>query len=341
MRSPDDPTQFSIYTDYVIDQPSPIRSLVIPDPGAAPGAVVGRQKISDNSSPIPRSRVFVNYSFFNKAVLTPSGVDVNRVTPGFEYAFFDQNLSLEVRAPFASTLDSDVNFNGLTGTGEFEFGNVTAYLKALMSESDTFSWSAGIGMTFPTADDFVVKGDNITGLVIENEAYHVLPFIGFLWTPQERVFAQGFIQLDFDANGNPVQATSFNQGIPTGNLSTIGRASDATYTFVDLGIGYWMYRDRHYRGIINGFAPMIELHYNAATDGAETITRNDFSGMGANYQVGTPGDLETTNITFGLTAVVCESGTLTMGYSTPIAGDDQYDGQFRAFFNWYFGPQVY
>src|SRR5690606_19169299 len=127
--------QYAIYTDYIINQPSDFVTLVIPDPAAAPGAVVGRQKIAENSSPIPRSRVFVNYSFFDATALAPEGVDVSRVTPGFEYAFFGDSLSIEVRAPFASTLDSDVNFFGRTSTREVEFGNVTGWLKALMWES--------------------------------------------------------------------------------------------------------------------------------------------------------------------------------------------------------------
>src|SRR5690606_37245864 len=113
-RDPDNATQFAIYTDYIVHSPSEILTLVIPDPGAAPGAFVGRQKISDNSSPIPRSRIFVNYDFFNATPLTSGEVDVSRVTPGFELAFFDDNLSIEVRAPFASTLDSDMDFFGRT-----------------------------------------------------------------------------------------------------------------------------------------------------------------------------------------------------------------------------------
>src|SRR5690606_12708154 len=138
-----------------------------------------------------------------------------------------------------------------TSTSEIELGNVTAFLKALMWESDTFSWSAGVGMTIPTADDVRVEAGGRTILEIEHSAYHVLPFLGLLWTPSDRCFAQGLLQYDIDANGNPVHLSSFNNGIPTGNLSKIGTADDATYAFIDLGIGYWMYRNRHCDGFIN------------------------------------------------------------------------------------------
>jgi hypothetical protein len=333
--------EYSIYTDYFIDQPSPVMSIVIPDPGAAPGAFVGRQKIAENSSPLPRTRVFVNYSYLSDAPLTPAGTNISRVTPGFELAFLNDNVSVEVRAPFASTLDSDMDFNGLTSTDDIAFGNLTMYLKALMWSSDTFSWSAGLGMTVPTADDFTVKLDGLKALEIQNEAYHLLPFLGFLWTPRERVFVQGFLQYDIDANGNAVSMARFDEGIPEGPLRRIGRADDSTYAFVDLGIGYWMYRDRHCRGFINGIAPTLEVHYNAATNGADTVNRADFAGLGANVWVGTPGDLEVTNMVFGLTSLICDSGTFTLGYATPVAGDDQSDGEFRAFFNWYLGRRNY
>jgi hypothetical protein len=340
-QHPDNEQQYAIYTDYIIHQPSDFMTLVIPDPGAAPGALVGRQKLAENSSPIPRSRVFVNYSFFDGTALAPGGVDVSRVTPGLEYAFLGDNVSVEVRAPFASTLDSDVNFFGRTSTSEVEFGNVTGWLKALMWESDTLSWSAGVGMTIPTANDFTVTEEGTTLFEVGNSSYHVLPFLGFLWTPSERCFMQGFLQFDIDANGNPVYASSFDDGLPTGNLHKIGNAKDATYAFIDVGLGYWMYRNRHCDGIINGFAPTIELHYNATTEDAGTIRIDDFAGLGANVRAGSRGDLESTNVVLGMTAIVGTSGTLTLGYATNVGGDEQSDGEFRAYFNWFFGPQGY
>ncbi len=62
-------------------------------------------KLSENTSPIPRDRVFVNYSYFDNVPLQQGGVDVNRFVPGFEKTFFNGITSVEVRAPMASTLD--------------------------------------------------------------------------------------------------------------------------------------------------------------------------------------------------------------------------------------------
>lgn len=74
--------------------PSPLSQLFIPggNIGAAPGAQIGRLKLTENTSPIPQDRVFVNYSYFDDTPLFPGGVNVNRVAPGFEKTFLDGNV---------------------------------------------------------------------------------------------------------------------------------------------------------------------------------------------------------------------------------------------------------
>ena len=86
----------------------------IPNPGA--GGVVGRTKIADDTSPMPRDRVFFDYSFFDGVPLTPSGVNVNRFTPGFEKTFFGGLMSFEMKVPMATTLDSTIVEGGATDT---------------------------------------------------------------------------------------------------------------------------------------------------------------------------------------------------------------------------------
>src|SRR5262249_22272342 len=72
--SPPEPSLYTITTayDYVIpavpgtpgmfvDQPPLV--LVVPSPGG--GGAVGRTKIADDNSPLPRDRVLFNYDYFN------------------------------------------------------------------------------------------------------------------------------------------------------------------------------------------------------------------------------------------------------------------------------------
>jgi hypothetical protein len=78
--------------------------------------VVGRTKIADDNSPLPRDRFIFNYDYFNNASLG-SGIDVSRISLGVEKTFLDQQASVELRIPFASTLDSTSTADGMTGRG--------------------------------------------------------------------------------------------------------------------------------------------------------------------------------------------------------------------------------
>lgn len=306
--------------------------IVIPNPGSS-GAAVGRQKVTENTSPMPRDRVYVNYSYFANTPLAAGGVDVNRLTPGFEKTFFDGTSSIEVRFPFASTLDSDITQGGLTGTDKTEFGNITAYFKTILlggGRRDNYAITGGLGMTLPTADD--VRVFNTAGrelIAVDNEAVHLLPFVGGLYAPNDRWYAQGFLQFDFDTNGNPVFADTDST-----SLRRIGRADDPAYVFVDVGVGYWLHRSRNRSSFIQGISPSLELHYNRSLAETDVVQ----SGL---FQVGTKQDnIELLNGVFGTTVNCRNNLAFTAGYAFPIGSglDQQFDGEFRLFANWFFGP---
>jgi hypothetical protein len=319
---------------------------------AAPGGMVGRQKISENSSPMPRDRVFINYSYFHNTPLGLGGVDVNRLTPGFEKTFLGGDISVEVRAPFATTLDSDLIAGGPTDSSNFEFGNLTIFLKTLLWDAGDEAISAGIGFTVPTADDVTVRDINGTRLLeIENNSVHILPFIGALFMPTEKCFFQAFVQADIDPHGNSVRSTTFAGMVPTGTLVPVGRPNDSNYIFVDVGLGYWIYRAPCYGacgcgycdqnlgwGLIRGIAPTVELHYNGSFNEADTLLAN---GGGGTIVLG-DGErtqIDLLNLVLGVTFECYHNANLTVGYATPLAGDDdeQFDSEFRVMFNWYFG----
>src|SRR5688572_30352983 len=128
--------------------------VTIPSPGTSS---VGRVKLAENVSPIPRDRVFVNYSYFDNVPLTPDGVNVNRFVPGFEKTFLDGTMSFEVRFPFASTLSSNVVAGGPTKDDWGEFGNLSAIWKTLLHVDRRWVTTAGLQLTVPTADDVTVS----------------------------------------------------------------------------------------------------------------------------------------------------------------------------------------
>jgi hypothetical protein len=303
---------------------------------AAPGANIGRQKLSENTSPIPRDRVFINYNYFNNTPLAPGGVNVNRVTPGFEKTFFDGRMSFEMRAPFATTLDNTVDINGLTNSKDTEFGNLTMYFKALLWQTQRLAFSTGLGVTAPTAQDFAFVDNGTQVVRVDNESVHLLPFFAVLYTPNSRLFAQAMMQFDVDANGNPVSVSGFDSvsGTYTGDLVRIGRPYDYTYMYLDFNVGYWTYLAPNSGRFITGFAPMFEVHVNQ-TVGAASATRAVVDGVP--WQFTSPGSLSSVNATVGANMILLDRATLTLGYGTPIGGTDQFDGEFRLSFNWLFG----
>ena len=304
-----------------------VQRLFVSTPGAGGG--VGTSKIAENSSPIPRDRVYFNYSYFDGVPLLAEGVDVNRFTPGFEKTFFDGMSSLEVRTPFASTLTNNLDGIGPNDTGSAQFGNVTMYFKQLLYTSDTLAVSAGLGLTLPTASDVnVFLRPGLQLLTVKNRSVHLLPFVGSLYTPTDKLFVQQFLQFDFDANGNPVNV---NDGIV--GLQSAGRLNDMTYLYYSLGAGYWLYNNPDSDRLFTRIAPIVELHYN------KSLTSTDGLNIPAVQLNTTATNLDLLNGTVGMTAMMGDNKSLTLAYCTPLSSidDRQFNGELRLMFNWYFG----
>lgn len=317
---------FSTRDVYMFSQ---MIQVEIPSPGLAGGAVVGRMKIAENSSPLPRDRFFINYSYFDNVPMIAGGVNVNRFSPGVEKTFFDGRTSIEVRAPFASTLDTDIMADGTTNTSEVVFGNLTFNLKGLLYSNESVAFSTGLGVTAPTANDLrVISASGNTLLNVDNESVHLMPFVGGLYAPDDRLFAQAMMQVDFDTNGNPISVDLTGKG-----LQEVGRINDVTYLYADIGAGYWLFR-RDGGTQLRGAAAIAELHYN------RSLTDEDFVQAGP-LQLGQfKGHIELINLVLGTTLEIGDDKLLTLGYSTPVAGgnDKQFDGELRVLFVHNFGP---
>ena len=330
-----DPGDFMFQPVDILYLPPPT-ILHIPNLGGLPGANVGRQKLTENTSPLPNDRVFVNYSHFAGTPLAAGGVDVNRVTPGFEKTFFDNLMSIEMRAPFASTIGSDFTTGEFGNTNETEFGNMAIWWKTLLWQDCTKSIAAGVGASIPTADDVVVRDTNGTNiLAVDNKSTHFLPYVGGVWTPEPRMFISGICQFDIDTGGNSARLSSYVLGQPTGQLQDVGNPDDADYLFVDVQFGYWMYQNRCGNGLLRGFAPIVELHYNRAIDDADDViaTVNGTSITAVSTQ-----QTDLFNGLVGATALITDNASLTMAYSMPIGNNDaQFDDELRVSFNWFFG----
>ncbi len=300
--------------------------VVVPAGGAQ---VVGRTKIAENSSPIPRDRVFFNYSLFDSVPLAPGGVTVNRYSPGVEKTFHNGQMSLELRTPFASTLNSTIMAGGTPETGHTEFGDILLTYKALLYGRRYWAMSAGFSITFPTSDGTSVSlGDGTPLVAIDRESFHVMPYLGWLLTDRDRWFSQGFLQVDIDTNGDPVYLNRFGEG-----LLPSGRIQDTNFLFLDVGVGYWLYRQSYAgRHGVRGVAPTMELHVNQSLNDADVVRVE-------NFRIGdTRETISVVNLVLGGTVEFGGNSTLSLGYATPLGNgsDRAFNGELRAFWNRFF-----
>lgn len=307
----------------------------------------GRVKLSENSSPIPRDRLLLNYSYFNNVGLAPGGINVNRITPGFEKTLFSKDFSFEVRTPMAVTMDQDMSLGqtgGLASRGfdQVEFGDLTVTLKALLAESDTFAVSTGLGMAFPTSDDMSVRlFDGVESFRIRHQSMHLMPFIGGVYAPNERFFAQWISQLDVATNGDPVlmnlDPNGYFRGTNDPALQKAGVLTDPTFMYLDLNAGYWTYRnDDPSETGLTGLALMSEVHYNRSLQRFDQVTALAPSGKIAS--VGNDRLLmEQLNFMVGGVAEIGGNSMISAGYAVPLTGNALFDGEFRMTYNYYFG----
>ena len=300
-------------------------------PGLPSGGVVGIQKLVENSSPIPRDRFLFNYSYYNNVRFTPNGLDVNRYVVGFEKTFFDQLASIELRAPFASTLSSDIypsSFpNSPTNSTNTQFGNLTLYLKGLLLQGDSYAVGAGLGIALPTGNDINLLAPNGARFIqIQNESVQLMPYVGAVYAPNDRFFSQGLLQVSTVTSGNPTYLD-----VPQLGQVQLGTLNDPTWLFASLNFGYWTHRgDVSQR--LSGIAPFFEIHYNTTVNDTDAITAGPF-------QVGnTFSHLEMLNLVAGVNFEFFGHTYLSAAYVAPATnGPDRFfDGELRVLFNRYF-----
>ncbi len=300
---------------------------------------VGIMKLAENTSPLPRDRVFFSYNHFSNLNLGPGGISVDRYTPGFEKTFFNRNMSVEVRVPMATTLGSNTTLDSRTdtpiyNTNQYQLGNVTTFFKGLLYRDEQFALSTGIGVAAPTADDTRVldsKGNTLA--LIRNQAWHVLPYVGSVYTPNDRWFAQSMLQLDFATNGNAVSTTPDGSS----NLHQDGTLRDPSYLFASVGTGYWIYQSADPTARLSRVSLISEFHLNSTLQSTNVVHGPALTTGNYQRQIQTQNAVVGSNIMFG------QNKSLLLGYVVPIGTDSDkaFSGEFRVLFNWYFGaPQT-
>jgi hypothetical protein len=296
--------------------------MVLPNPSA--GDIVGRVRLQDNNSPLPRDRIYFDYSYFHNVPMTSAGIGVNRFSPGIEKTFWDGKASVELRVPMASTLNTNIAADLPDDTSHAEFGNLMIAPKFLLTSTSETALAAGLGVALPTADNIEVGlADGTRLFSVTNDSVHLVPYVAFLYTPEHtNFFTQVFLSFDFDTSGNPVHADTNGTG-----LERMGTWQDQNLAALSVTAGSWLYKNDCRNSRLKSISWSAEVHYTSTLNDADTLSS-------PNFALGDRADsLSLVNGTIGAHARI-EKTMFTVGYSTPFTSNDRvFDGELRFFIN--------
>ncbi len=288
---------------------SGVRSF-IPVPG--PGVSARRVKISENFSPEVRDRFFLSYSFFNDAF---GGLgDISRYILGTERVLVDELISIEARLPMAGTYGS---FQAIdrAESRSYELGNASLIAKAVLLRNQRLLLSSGVGMTIPTADDTILTAANREILRIENETFHILPFLGVQRRMSEKSALQGYLQLDIAANGDPVLAN-----LTGGTLANLGTFTDSTLLHADVAANRRIYQNRR-ANFLRAVIANAEIHYTGTLQDSDIVSQGglNYTNLKSNFSI--------VNTTLGLQFQLGDRMIVTPAFAIPLRTglDQQFD----------------
>lgn len=310
-----------MFGDY-LPPPATFRYFPISNPQSdivLPQAGGGTLKIGENGEVLPVDRVFFNYNHYSDALSVGlrSG-DINRYTFGYEQTFFEGLCSVEFRLPMYGEIElSDNTAIPPQEINAGNFGNISLILKSLLYADEQIAIACGLGIETPTAEDsrYLNPIENIT---IDNEVFHLHPYLGMLYAAPEGFFCSSFLQTDFGMGGNRLTSESF------GASTALGEYNTPNIFIFDVAFGYWLFQNPDSRGIV-GFAPMCEFHYTKTLDPLPQINVN--TAQGQLFSIGDP-DFQMLNMTLGLNCQLANGSSLRVGTSLPLSSQQTFDNEF-------------
>lgn len=258
-------------------------------------------------------RHFHNASNISVFPYSPYGgqnaVDINKYTLGVEKTLFGDGFSIEARLPIVSQLSSDLYFSHEGGSNgpdvylplnatDTQIGNISFILKKALLQNERWYVSAGLGINIPTAKDVSLSGliddpnyevydldgtryddtVNVNDLrfrgVYKNETVNLSPFIAGLWTPTNRFFVQGFLQVDVPLNSSEATLTLNGEveDVQVPPIDASDKIAQQTLMRINVGTGYWFYlADRNSNRWLRGIAGMFEVHHTTTLNDADIV----------------------------------------------------------------------
>jgi hypothetical protein len=260
--------------------------ILSPTSGFVQNPMIGggpRLKISDNFSPIPRSRFFVQEHYFHNlfgATLTDvngfaSSGELNTresvfvTTVGAEFLSEDEKTSIEFRLPLihAPSINSTLIASAFgpvasQSSSNNPVGNLSLILKHVISEDRNYLMSGGIGVSLPTASDVTGNLAHVN-YEVQNDTLNLIPFIAILFSPRNDVFIQLHSQIDVPIGNDNFAFTEQPLPYYTAQSGTFGSYRESVLASMDIQTGCRLFSNPHSRSI-RGVTAIVELRYTAA-----------------------------------------------------------------------------
>ena len=290
-----------------------------------------RFSIADNNKGLPQNRVFTDYRHFNNAI----GTDTTR--PGmpplvrrqnFDSFLFgvektldeDELISVEVRLPFSGNADFNQPGYGVSGG---EFGNIPVIWKQAIVLEDSYSMVLGSTVITPT-------GGDVTGQIfgnpfsVNNQAWHLAPFIGGMFTPQLGSHVDGFDSVSpgvsnllsrttFQYFGSVDFALNDQRVVVPGALP--GGFREPTLMFLSSAVVVNLFNEPTAKNLTR-LDGSVELHYSRNIGGGSSFASNSSPGSLV-FSQNRISDL--LNLTAGVSAEIRRNTRIQVAAASPLA----------------------
>lgn len=283
-------------------------------------------KVGDHNAALPVDRIYFNFNHFHGALDATVGANpiaatdsqsINRYTFGWERTFLEGLWSVELRMPFTETYGLAIPALGGTATGGGNVGNLAVVLKRMIYETDDTVVALGLVLDTPTGEGTFAR-IGTTNYLIDNNVMGILPYLGMLYSPDDRHFMHAFLQTDIPLGDNTVH-TADAIGMPlAGNLENF---TQPTLMYLDVSGGYWLYQDPS-AAHITGLAALLEFHYTTTLHQGQSLIRaipTDTFRLGSRSIYS-----DVVNLTVALDAQFANRWNVRIGGVIPLGADDRF-----------------
>ena len=288
-----------------------------PVPGPRAGSLflpsVSGFKIAENMSPRPQDRFYFDFNYYNNLndeIDTRNGSPVNHIKAyryffGAEKTFNQGKGSIGLRFPI-DTVTADSTDKLVSTPTRTDVGNMSIYAKYILEQNvQTGSLtSVGLAITTPTGPKRFADAPYLFGI----RTVYIQPFFGYIYNVGNW-YIQGFEAFDFPSNYN-----------------------DVTMMYNDIGVGYYLIRNKDPNSFLTAVAPTFETHVNIPLNHRDPFNKNDIAG--------TP---DVVDLTFGLNFQFRQRSLLTAAFVTPVSSPQPFNTEAVLFLNVYYGrsrPQL-